>query len=170
MKRCFDIVFAIVTLFVTSPILLLLMIAIPIESPGWPIFTQMRVGRGGKMFRIYKLRSMHRGEMPLELSRDPARLREHNQDRVTRIGKLVRKSGIDEVPQMINVLVGDMSIVGPRPWPESQVTPARYSPIRDDLRPGLTGLAVVSVLSGCRRELDKKIRHKIQKHRPVLTI
>ena len=144
MKRCFDILFASILLALVLPLILLLLIAIPIESRGWPIFSQMRVGRYGKPLRVYKLRSMTQGEMPPNFS--PLELIAYDKNRITRIGYWIRKSGLDESPQFLQVIIGQMSLVGPRPLPPTHIVPDMYSPVRDGLRPGLTSLAVVFIM------------------------
>lgn len=144
MKRCFDIIVASVLFVVLSPIILLFLIAIPLESWGWPVFAQMRVGRGGKLFRVYKLRSMKPGKMPPDLG--PLELIAHDEGRITRIGRFMRKTGIDESLQFLQIILGQMSLVGPRPLPPSHIVEGKYSPVRDGLRPGLTCLPVVIIL------------------------
>ena len=144
MKRCFDVLFASLLLALALPLMLLLLIAIPIESRGWPIFSQMRVGRLGKPLRVYKLRSMTQGEMPPDLN--PIELIKYDESRITSIGRFMRKTGFDETPQFIQVIAGQMSLVGPRPLPPTHIVPDMYSPVRDGLRPGLTSLAVVFII------------------------
>src|SRR5581483_2550617 len=139
-------------LVLVAPLLVVLAIAIRVDSPGAPVFRQRRVGKGGKEFTVYKLRSMRAdAEALLET------LREQNEaadgllfklradPRVTRLGVMLRRWSLDELPQLWNVVRGDMAIVGPRPPLPSEV--ARYG---DDVsrrllvRPGITGLWQVS--------------------------
>jgi lipopolysaccharide/colanic/teichoic acid biosynthesis glycosyltransferase len=139
-KRFNDMVLSLVALFLLSPILLLTMLAIVIDS-GWPVFfRQIRVGRGGREFGVFKFRSMVQNAA----STGPY-FTESNDVRITRVGRFIRRTSIDELPQIINVLMGDMSLVGPRPdVPQQQ---ALYSPQdwarRCSVRPGITGLAQV---------------------------
>ena len=142
-KRVFDIVLAFVMLVVAIPLIPLLALAIKLDSPGPVFFRQVRVGRGGKPFRIVKFRSMRQdaeavGGAVWALDNDP---------RITRVGRFFRKSRLDEIPQLWNVLVGDMSFVGPRPErPEFDDRLEREIPFyraRRAVRPGLTGWAQV---------------------------
>lgn len=144
-KRGVDIVLSFVALVVFSPMFLLIAALIRITSPGPVVFKQRRVGRNGRQFYIYKFRSMVKGaELELE------RLREHNEmngpvfkmkddPRVTRVGRVLRRFSLDELPQLWNVLIGEMSLVGPRPPVPGEVS--MYEPKdrrRLSMRPGLT--------------------------------
>ncbi|MBL8320539.1 MAG: sugar transferase [Burkholderiaceae bacterium] len=139
-KRMFDLVVATVALLAMAPILLLAMLAIRIDSPGPAAFRQERVGRGGRVFRIHKLRTMFVDAS----ARGPA-VTAHDDARVTRVGRVLRHYRIDELPQLIDVIKGDMSLVGPRP--EVPCFVAAYPPaLRDELlavRPGLTDPAAL---------------------------
>ena len=106
-KRLFDIVLATLIFIVASPVLLLVALAIKLDSPGPIIFKQSRIGKDGRTFTIYKFRSMSSDNDVYDFSKS---------DSVTKVGKFLRKSGIDELPQLLNVIKGDMSIVGPRPY------------------------------------------------------
>lgn len=142
-KRLMDVSVALVGLIVGLPVLACLMLLIPATSPGSPFYVQERVGRHGRVFRLYKLRTMvadaeqHTGPV-LATADDP---------RVTRVGRLLRATRLDELPQLFNVLKGDMSIVGPRPERPEFVekfeaeNPAYH--YRHLVKPGLTGLAQV---------------------------
>lgn len=182
LKRCIDVALAGTLLIVLSPLLLLIALLIRLESPGSPLFVQERVGArlraGGdrwvwevRPFRVYKFRSMtqdaddslHRahiaafangqlepvdGKAPFKLTRDP---------RVTRIGGLLRKTSLDELPQLLNVVRGDMSLVGPRPVPTYEV--AHYEPWQFErlaALPGITGLW--QVRGRCALAFDEMIR------------
>lgn len=139
-KRVFDLVFASLLLILLSPVLLVLTVLVWLDSPGPIIFRQERVGQDGRLFRMYKFRSM-RVDTPAYAAspKDP------RDPRITRVGKLLRRTSLDEVPQLINVIKGDMSIVGPRP--EMPFIAAEYGPLeRSRLRvqPGITGLWQVS--------------------------
>jgi sugar transferase (PEP-CTERM system associated) len=142
-KRLTDVVAATVLLFLALPVLLLAVVAIVIES-GFPIlFTQERVGQGGRVFKVLKLRTMR-----TDAEGDGvARWASANDARVTRVGRVLRKLRIDELPQLINVLSGEMSLVGPRP--ERPVFVAqlhkqiRFYELRHSVKPGLTGWAQI---------------------------
>lgn len=134
MKRLFDIVLTLTALVVLFPILLLIGLLVVLDSKGPMIYKQQRIGRGGKPFCLYKFRTMkHHSDKQGLLTigeRDP---------RITRLGYFLRKSKLDELPQLWNVLVGDMSIVGPRPEVKKYVDmyDARQRRVLD-VRPGLT--------------------------------
>ena len=121
-RRVQDIIFSLLALVVLSPLLLVTCIAIWIDSPGAsPIFRQLRVGRNGKLFRLYKFRSMcpdaetKLKDLLKDNEMDGPVFKMHDDPRVTRVGRFIRKTSIDELPQLVNILKGDMSIVGPRP-------------------------------------------------------
>jgi len=139
MKRIFDIVFALVGLVVLSPFLIIVAAAIRIESAGSPLFRQVRVGRGGKPFKILKFRTMRTDVDPYGSSP-----RGRDDPRLTRVGRLLRERSIDELPQLLNVLLGQMSIVGPRPLYERQAAQWNEDQRRRlEVRPGITGYAQV---------------------------
>lgn len=154
-KRAFDVVFALCILICVLPFLLVCAIIGSLESPGPVLFRQRRIGRGGKPFTIYKLRTMVTNAdevLARHLKENPAAAREWAADhklrqdpRVTRIGKVMRRLSIDEFPQLMNVLKGDMSIVGPRPIVSAEI-PLYGNAFRVycAVRPGLTGLWQVS--------------------------
>ena len=142
MKRAFDIAFAAVLLVFLSPLLLAFALAVALTSSGGAFFRQVRVGRGGSEFRLLKFRTMRPGsEAKGQLTiggRDP---------RVTAVGYWLRKTKLDELPQLWNVLVGDMSVVGPRPEVPRYV--ALYTPEQRkvlDVRPGITGMASIDYI------------------------
>ncbi len=145
-KRFMDVLFSLLILIVLSPLYLLIMLAIVIDDPkGGPFYSQMRCGRGGKPFRMYKFRSMHVGadQMLKELkSRNEMRgpvFKMKNDPRITRVGKVLRKVSLDELPQFYNVLKGDMTIVGPRPPLPAEVADYNeYQFQRLFVTPGLT--------------------------------
>jgi lipopolysaccharide/colanic/teichoic acid biosynthesis glycosyltransferase len=144
-KRALDLAAALVLLVLTAPLVLLSMLLIKLTSRGPVLYTQVRVGRGGRPFTIYKLRSMvHRCE-----SLTGARWAVPGDPRVTAVGRLLRRTHLDELPQLWNVLRGDMSLIGPRPErpefvPQLEQAIPHY---RDRLlvRPGVTGLAQVQL-------------------------
>ena len=140
LKRFFDIVISAAGLLVLSPVFLILSLLIVLDSPGGVFFRGVRVGQNGKDFRIYKFRSMKpdcEGKGKWNVGDDD--------DRITRMGHFLRKSKLDELPQLINVLKGDMSLVGPRP--ELRVYIDMYTeremPILE-LRPGITDWASIT--------------------------
>ena len=138
-KRMIDIILALATLLIITLPMLIVMLIVYIDDPGNVIFTQYRVGMGGRRFKLYKLRTMRR-DTPKYMSTnevdDPNRY-------ITRVGHILRRLSIDELPQLINVLKGDMSIVGPRPLisGEHEIHDLRMKFGVYKIRPGLTGLA-----------------------------
>ena len=155
-KRAADILFSCVSLLILLPILLLLTLFIRLESPGPPLFAQARVGKGGKLFTVYKLRTMRRDAPASTATGQLA----HAQAYITRLGAFLRKTSLDELPQLFNVLRGDMSLVGPRPLvpEETQVHEERMAKGVYALRPGITGWAQINgrdqVCEGMKAELD----------------
>src|SRR5947199_7989158 len=139
MKRAFDIVACGLFLLLFWPILLIVIIAIRMQSPGPAIFRQVRVGKDGRLFTCYKLRTMYSGTANLPTHEVQA-------SSVTALGEHLRRFKIDELPQLWNVLIGDMSLVGPRPCLPSQVelVEARRRLRVLALRPGITDLAQVN--------------------------
>jgi lipopolysaccharide/colanic/teichoic acid biosynthesis glycosyltransferase len=140
LKNAIDRIVALVGLLVLAPLLALIGAAIWADSPGPVFYRQRRVGLRGRPFRIYKFRTMIENAENVGLGQHCAR----DDERITRVGKWLRRSSLDEVPQLINVLRGEMSLVGPRPTLPSQVM--RYSDRhrrRLEVKPGLTGLAQV---------------------------
>lgn len=142
-KRAFDVVVSVTGLVITSPILALATVIIKIVSPGPVLFHQQRVGRNGRMFNIYKLRTM---KIDAEKDTGPVWAKE-NDSRLIKFGKLIRKAHIDELPQLLNVLRGEMSIIGPRPERPVFVKKLKrkipdYAK-RLKVKPGITGLAQV---------------------------
>lgn len=109
-KRVFDIIFAVFVLIFSSPLILIFITAIKLESKGSAIYKQVRVGQFGKEFYLYKLRSMY-----IDAEKEGPKMADKNDSRITRVGRIIRKRRIDELPQMINILKGDMSLIGPRP-------------------------------------------------------
>ena len=139
-KRTADIFFSAAGLIVLMPILLISAILLEIFMPGPLFFKQQRVGKNGRLFNILKFRSM-KVDKALEASHDFTR----DAERMTPFGKLLRRTKIDELPQLWNVLVGDMSLVGPRPTVKEQTDKYNdYQRQRLNMRPGMTGLAQVN--------------------------
>lgn len=145
-KRAFDIVASLLALIVLSPFLLIIYILIFIDDPkASPVFRQKRIGRHGKEFTMYKFRTMVanaeqiRGELADKNEMDGPVFKIKEDPRITKIGKFLRKTGIDEILQLVNVLKGDMSLVGPRPpLPEEVSEYDDYQKLRLVVTPGLT--------------------------------
>lgn len=136
-KRAFDILCSFLGLAVLSPVLLVVSVLVAVTSPGGVFFRQERIGKDGRPFRIFKFRSMRKDNAGLKITTG-------NDSRITPVGRFLRKSKIDELPQLINVLVGDMSFVGPRPEVADYVN--LYTPYQRQVllvRPGITGLASI---------------------------
>jgi putative colanic acid biosynthesis UDP-glucose lipid carrier transferase len=152
-KRCLDYVLAASGLIALAPLLVLIAIAIKIDSPGPVFFRQRRYGQNNRIFRIFKFRTMkvaEDGPVVVQATREDAR--------VTRVGRFLRGSSLDEIPQLINVLLGDMSIVGPRPHAlahdEDFDTRLDLFSRRRRVRPGITGWAQVNGFRGETRTLE----------------
>ncbi len=149
-KRALDLVLCVLALPVVLVVIGFCIVMIRLDSPGPVFFVQSRTGRGGKRFRMYKLRTMFRNADELKakymhlnelawpdfkITKDP---------RMTRAGRFLRKTSLDELPQLLNVLEGDMSLVGPRPTSFSSSTYSLWHTARLEAKPGLTGLWQVS--------------------------
>ena len=150
-KRIFDIVASLVGIILLSPLFIITFLIIKLDSPGPIFFSQKRNGLKGKVFDMYKFRSMvPDAEQQLKELEQKNEVSGHmfkmkDDPRITRVGKMIRKTSIDELPQLFNVLKGDMSIVGPRPPIVREVQ--KYDPwhsLRLSVKPGLTGLWQVS--------------------------
>ena len=144
LKRTLDILVSLPILVLTSPVMLATAAAVKLETPGPAIFRQTRLGSGGKEFTMYKFRSMtqnaeHTGSGVYS---------EKGDSRVTKVGRIIRVTSIDELPQLFNILKGDMSLIGPRPpltyhpWPIDQYSAEQHRMF--DVRPGVTGWAQVN--------------------------
>jgi lipopolysaccharide/colanic/teichoic acid biosynthesis glycosyltransferase len=151
-KRTFDIVFALTLLVIAAPVLAVVAILVRATSPGAVLFRQDRVGKDGKLFTCYKFRTM-RTDAERVLANDPRLSDEFrrswkliNDPRVTSVGKWLRKTSIDEVPQLFNVLRGDMSVVGPRPVQPKELREqfGAMAKVVMSVKPGLTSLWSVS--------------------------
>jgi lipopolysaccharide/colanic/teichoic acid biosynthesis glycosyltransferase len=140
-RRALDLVIAGAVSVVSAPVVALLAVAVRLQSPGHPIYTQTRVGKDGKLFEIYKLRTMVQGA---EFTGAGLAIQEGD-DRITRIGRFLRRYSLDELPNLWNVVRGEMSIIGPRPTLQVQVE--QYTERergRLAVKPGITGWAQVN--------------------------
>jgi lipopolysaccharide/colanic/teichoic acid biosynthesis glycosyltransferase len=162
-KRFMDLFITIVAMPAWLPVFLLIALLIKITSPGGPVlFTQARTGKGGRRFQMYKFRSMVPNAE--ELKQKYAHLNElqwpdfkiTNDPRITRVGKFLRKTSLDELPQLLNVLKGDMSLVGPRPTSFGASTYKLWHTTRLDVQPGITGLW--QVYGRASLEFDDRLR------------
>jgi len=134
MRRALDIVVAAIALAILSPLLAITALAVMIDSPGSPFFRGRRVGKDGRIFRMWKFRSMSNG------AAKGAAITGRNDPRITRVGRVLRKTKLDELPQFLNVLTGEMTLVGPRP--EAPEVVALYTPEQRavlTVKPGVTG-------------------------------
>jgi sugar transferase (PEP-CTERM system associated) len=158
-KRIVDVAGSLVLLLISAPVMALAALAVALESPGAVLFRQERVGLGGRSFQVLKFRSMRQ-----DAEKDGvARWATARDARITRVGRLIRKTRIDELPQLVNVLAGDMSLVGPRPerpgFVEQLKTDVRFYDVRHSVKPGLTGWAQIrfcyaASLEDSRRKLQ----------------
>ncbi|MDJ0798449.1 MAG: sugar transferase [Calothrix sp. MO_167.B12] len=151
-KRCFDVVFASILLFFFSPLYLSIAVLIRLDSPGSVFFKQERIGLHGQKFRIWKFRTMVANAEKLQAAleakneiKDGVLFKVKDDPRITHIGKFLRRYSLDELPQLFNVLLGQMSLVGPRPLPKRDVSKfTKKHFIRQEVLPGITGLWQVS--------------------------
>lgn len=140
-KRFIDIVLSFGGLIIASWLYFLIIIAIEIDDPGPVFFSQKRVGIHKKYFKLYKFRSMKTStphDMPTHLLKEPDQY-------ITRVGKFLRKTSLDEIPQLFNILIGDMSVIGPRPalWNQFDLLEERDKYGANDVKPGLSGWAQI---------------------------
>lgn len=135
-KRIISFILAVLLFILFLPIMVIISIAIRLESKGSPIFKQLRTGKNGKEFYCYKFRSMVKGNDVHDLSK---------KDQVTKVGKFIRKTSLDELPQLVNIIRGEMTFIGPRPWITDYAKHyTKRQRKRLDVTPGLTGLAQCS--------------------------
>ena len=161
-KRAMDITACMMVAPIVGPLLLVLALLVYIDSPGPVFFRQLRTGKGGRRFKMYKFRSMVPNAEELKIKY--AHLNEltwpdfkiSNDPRITRVGKILRKTSLDELPQLLNVLKGDMSLVGPRPTSFSPETYRLWHTERLEVVPGLTGLGQVSGRSNL--DFDQRLK------------
>ncbi len=158
-KYILDVMFSLIGLIVLMPVILIFSILIVLESPGSPFYLQERLGMNGKKFKVIKLRSMRN-----DAEKNGAKWAEKNDPRVTKIGLFIRKTRIDELPQLINILKGDMSLVGPRP--ERPMFTEKFEKEipgfkrRLEVKPGLTGWAQIN--GGYEITPEEKLKLDIQ--------
>ncbi|MCB9149054.1 MAG: sugar transferase [Caldilineaceae bacterium] len=165
-KRVLDITLCLLALPCILPIILLCSVLIYIDNPGPIFFKQLRTGKGGRRFKMFKLRTMATNAEELKLKY--AHLNEltwpdfkiTNDPRVTRVGRILRKTSLDELPQIFNIIKGDMSIVGPRPTSFDMSTYSLWHTERLEVQPGLTGLWQVSGRSDL--DFDDRLRLDIE--------
>ena len=142
-KSSIEFIFSLLLLVIAVPICILACIAIYVELRVNPIYTQKRVGLNGRVFKIYKLRSMY-----IDAEKDGPKWASENDERITKVGRIIRKTRIDELPQLVNILKRDMSFIGPRPErPEYIKEFIKYIPDFNDrllVKPGITGWAQVN--------------------------
>lgn len=148
LKRSFDIILGILAIVLLSPLMIIVSIAIKLNSKGSVIFKQKRVGLNGKYFNIYKFRTMvcNAEDTLKKLTEEQKREFEknfklENDPRITSIGKILRKTSLDELPQLLNIVYGNMSIVGPRPIVQNEIYKyGKYTKKLFSVKPGLTGM------------------------------
>jgi exopolysaccharide biosynthesis polyprenyl glycosylphosphotransferase len=170
-KRAIDIVGALIGLVISVPLIVFFGLSVYLESPGPVIYHQNRMGRRGELFRIYKIRSMR-----LDAEKDGAQWARPNDNRRLKIGAFLRKWNIDEIPQFWNVLIGQMSLVGPRPERPELIKDfkdqIRYYNARHNVKPGMTGWAQIHGLRG-NTDLNERLRYDLyylENWTPVLDI
>lgn len=155
LKRPLDFLISLIALIILSPIFLIIAVWIKLNSKGPVFFRQKRVGRNKELFEIYKFRSMRTdtpSDMPTHLLNDPDAF-------ITSSGKFLRKTSLDELPQLINIIKGDMAIIGPRPalWNQYDLIEERDKYKANNIRPGLTGWAQING----RDELEIPVKAKL---------
>lgn len=154
-KRITDIILSGAAIIILSPLLLVLCLAIKLDTPGPILFTQKRVGIHKSFFPIYKFRTM-RIDTPKDV---PTHMLENPEQYITKVGKFLRKTSLDELPQIFNIFKGQMSIVGPRPalWNQDDLVAEREKYGANDVTPGLTGWAQING----RDELEIPVKAKL---------
>ena len=155
-KRALDVVLSLISLVVLSPLLLLITIAVRLDSPGPALFKQRRFGKDRTFFEIYKFRTM-RIDTPRDVPTNDLR---GSKRYITRVGRVLRVTSLGELPQLWNILKGDMSLIGPRPalWNQEDLMAWRDRFGASNVRPGLSGWAQVNGRDYLSRDLEKKAR------------
>ena len=158
LKRPIDFILSLIGLIVLSPVFLIVIIAIRLDSKGSVLFTQKRIGKNKTHFNIYKFRTM-KIDTPKEM---PTHLLDNPDYYITKVGKFLRKTSLDELPQLINILKGDMAVIGPRPalWNQEDLIEERDKYGANHVRPGLTGWAQING----RDELEISVKASLDGH------
>lgn len=153
-KRIIDLVLSLIGLIVLLPVFLIIVLAIKIDNPGPVIFKQKRIGIHKSYFNLYKFRSMK-----IDTPDVPTHLLKNPEQYISRVGKFLRKSSLDELPQLINIIKGEMSIIGPRPalWNQDDLIAERDKYGANDVKPGLSGWAQING----RDELEIPVKAKL---------
>src|SRR6185312_8657664 len=160
-KRAMDVTFSLAALIISLPVLLVAMVAVRLDSPGPIFYRQERVTMGGRVFWLYKLRSMR-----VDAEKGAAKFAEKNDPRITRVGQFLRQTRLDEVPQLVNILKGDMAIVGPRPdgpvFSQELSRQLRHYDLRHTVRAGLTGWAQINYPYGASfADSERKLEYDL---------
>ena len=157
LKRVLDFLLALCGLLVLWPVFVIIAAAIKIDDPGPVFFSQKRVGLHKRYFRLYKFRSMKVSTPDV-----PTHLLEHPEQYISKVGGFLRKYSLDELPQIINILLGQMAVIGPRPalWSQTDLIAQRDQYGANDVRPGLTGWAQINGLRG-DTDIAERIRYDI---------
>lgn len=153
-KPTLDIIFSLILIITLSWLFIIIVLCIKIDSPGQVIFKQKRTGKNGKIFNMYKFRTMK-----IQLNDGTHKLT--HDERITKFGSFLRKTSLDELPQLFNILKGEMSFIGPRPWiPEYYASFLEFQKHRVDVKPGITGLA--QVMGRNSIDVFKKINYDLE--------
>ena len=158
-KRILDFILSLIALIILSPVFLIISIAIKIDSKGPVFFLQERLGKNGKVFKIIKFRTMIVGA-----EKQGLRISGKNDNRITKLGNILRNTSLDEIPQLLNIVKGEMSLIGPRPpvtyFPYKYDEYSNLQKKRFEVKPGITGLAQVKVRNNAT--WDKRIEIDVQ--------
>lgn len=177
-KRVFDFLMSLISIILFSPLFIIMVVAIRVDSKGKAIYKHKRIGKNGKYIYLYKFRTMYTNskEMLDEILKDPERKKEWdtyykltNDPRVTKVGKFLRKTSLDELPQLLNILFGEMSFVGPRPVVDGEIE--KYGEDKDkflSVLPGLTGWWACNGRSTIGYENRKKLELYYVDNRSIL--
>ena len=177
-KRMFDIIMSILSVILFAPLFLIISVMIKLDSKGKVIYKHKRIGKNGKYIYLYKFRTMHTNSKEIleELLKDPKIRKEweenfklENDPRITRVGKFLRRTSLDELPQLLNILLGDMSIVGPRPVVDDEID--KYGIYKTkflSVTPGLTGWWACNGRSCTSYEERIKLELYYVEHRSII--